>query len=69
MMPIVYAGTPAAVEEERRLLYVAVTRARIRLYLSWASARGPGARGGAEPSRFLAALRPASEKKNVVNRT
>ena len=61
VMPIVYARTPAAVEEERRLLYVAVTRARERLYLSWAGARGNGARGGgggAQPSRYLAALRP-----------
>jgi DNA helicase-2/ATP-dependent DNA helicase PcrA len=72
VMPIVYARTPAAVEEEHRLLYVAVTRARERLYLSWASARGSGARGGAEPSRFLTALRagPASPtKKKMVNRT
>jgi DNA helicase-2/ATP-dependent DNA helicase PcrA len=72
VMPIVYARTPAAVEEERRLLYVAVTRARMRLYLSWASARGPGARGGAEPSRFLTALRTgpgSATKKKMVNRT
>ncbi|HWG15062.1 MAG TPA: ATP-dependent helicase [Streptosporangiaceae bacterium] len=68
VMPIVYARTPAAVDEERRLLYVAVTRARERLYLSWAGARGPGARGGAEPSRFLAALRPVPTKKKMVNR-
>jgi DNA helicase-2/ATP-dependent DNA helicase PcrA len=74
VMPIVYARSPAAVEEEHRLLYVAVTRARERLYLSWASARGggargPGARGGAEPSRFLTALRAGPTKKKVVNRT
>jgi DNA helicase-2/ATP-dependent DNA helicase PcrA len=72
VMPIVYARSPAAVEEEHRLLYVAVTRARERLYLSWASARGPGARGGAEPSRFLTALRPgpgSPTKKKMVNRT
>jgi DNA helicase-2/ATP-dependent DNA helicase PcrA len=79
VMPIVYARTPAAVEEEHRLLYVAVTRARERLYLSWAgargagarggSARGPGARGGAEPSRFLTALQPGPKNKKMVNRT
>ena len=69
VMPIVYARTPAAVEEERRLLYVAVTRARERLYLSWAGARGAGGRGGAEPSRYLAALRPAATSKKVVSRT
>ena len=33
-MPISYAETPDAVEEERRLLYVGVTRARERLTLS-----------------------------------
>jgi DNA helicase II / ATP-dependent DNA helicase PcrA len=74
VMPIVYARTPAAVEEERRLLYVAVTRARERLYLSWAGARGNGARGGgagAQPSRYLAALRPgltSPTPKKTVNR-
>ena len=31
-----------AVEEERRLLYVGVTRARVHLALSWALARTPG---------------------------
>jgi DNA helicase-2/ATP-dependent DNA helicase PcrA len=84
VMPIVYARTPAAQDEERRLLYVAVTRARQRLYLSWAGpgpggagargsgARGTGARGsgtrGGEPSRFLAALRSAPTTKKLVNR-
>ena len=36
--------TPAAVEEERRLLYVGITRARERLTLSWSLARNPGGR-------------------------
>src|SRR5271157_6633328 len=39
LMPIVHARTPDAIEEERRLLYVAVTRAREHLYLSWSPAR------------------------------
>ena len=38
-LPIIYAQTDEAIEEERRLLYVGVTRARERLYLSWALAR------------------------------
>ncbi|MGV0697640.1 ATP-dependent DNA helicase UvrD2 [Mycolicibacter sinensis] len=42
-----------AVEEERRLLYVGVTRARVHLALSWALARAPGGRAGRKPSRFL----------------
>jgi DNA helicase II / ATP-dependent DNA helicase PcrA len=46
LMPIVHARTPEALEEERRLLYVAVTRAREHLYLSWSSARAPGAASG-----------------------
>ena len=58
-LPIIYASTPAAVEEERRLLYVGVTRARRDLSLSWALARNPGGRGQRKPSRFLDGLRPA----------
>jgi DNA helicase II / ATP-dependent DNA helicase PcrA len=58
LMPIVHARTPGTVEEERRLLYVAVTRAREHLYLSWAPARAPGTRGPGRPrSRFLDDLR------------
>src|SRR5205814_3121379 len=57
LMPIVYARTAEALEEERRLLYVAVTRAREDLYLSWASARGAGGRGGRQRSRFLDGVR------------
>jgi DNA helicase-2/ATP-dependent DNA helicase PcrA len=58
LMPIVHARTPGAIEEERRLLYVAVTRARQHLYLSWAPARVPGARAAArQRSRFLDDIR------------
>ena len=63
LVPIVHARTPDAIEEERRLLYVAVTRAREHLYLSWSPARAPGAssgrtRGAARPrSRFLDGIR------------
>jgi DNA helicase-2/ATP-dependent DNA helicase PcrA len=53
MLPISYAETPEQVEEERRLLYVGVTRAREHLHLSWSLARSPGGRGGRRPSRFL----------------
>ena len=59
-MPITYADTPAAVEEERRLLYVGITRARKHLWLSWALARNPGGQARRKPSRFLAGLRPES---------
>ncbi len=56
MLPIVYAETPEQIEEERRLLYVGVTRAREHLTLSWALARAPGGRKGRRPSRFLDGL-------------
>jgi len=59
IMPIVHARTAETVEEERRLLYVAVTRARVRLALSWAPARTPGAESARQRSRFLAVLFPS----------
>ena len=52
-MPLVHADTPAQVEEERRLLYVGVTRAREHLSLTWALSRSPGGRASRKPSRFL----------------
>jgi DNA helicase-2/ATP-dependent DNA helicase PcrA len=55
-IPISYADTPAAIAEERRLLYVGVTRARDRLFISWAAARNPGGRASRQPSRFLRPL-------------
>ncbi len=60
MMPITYAKTDEQVEEERRLLYVGVTRARLHLTLSWALARSPGGRASRRPTRFLTGLRPGS---------
>ncbi|MFF2405630.1 ATP-dependent DNA helicase UvrD2 [Streptomyces sp. NPDC058092] len=60
MMPITYAKTDEQIEEERRLLYVGVTRARLNLSLSWSLSRSPGGRAGRRPSRFLNGLRPGS---------
>ncbi|MGI8677581.1 MAG: ATP-dependent helicase [Jatrophihabitans sp.] len=57
-LPIQHATTPAQIAEERRLLYVGITRARERLAMSWALARSPGQRKGRRPSRFLDGLRP-----------
>ncbi|HKN95784.1 MAG TPA: ATP-dependent DNA helicase UvrD2 [Pseudonocardiaceae bacterium] len=58
-LPIQHADSDAAaVEEERRLLYVGVTRAREHLWLSWALARSPGGRRGRRRSRFLYGLIP-----------
>ncbi|MGW9553801.1 ATP-dependent DNA helicase UvrD2 [Nocardiopsis sp. NPDC055551] len=60
MMPIIYAESDDEVEEERRLFYVGVTRAREHLAMSWSLARSPGGRKTRKPSRFLDGLRPAS---------
>ncbi|MFC7373808.1 ATP-dependent DNA helicase UvrD2 [Brachybacterium sp. GCM10030268] len=53
LLPISMARTAAEIEEERRLFYVALTRARDLLTVSWSAARTPGARGSRKPSRFL----------------
>jgi len=55
MLPIAYAKSFDAIDEERRLLYVGITRARRRLELSWPR-QGGGYRGEREPSRFLQEL-------------
>src|SRR6185503_19511948 len=61
-------GEPGGVEEERRLLYVGLTRAKERLYLSWARTRYRNGRLElAEPSRFLDALPPhVVEERNTT---
>ena len=50
LLPISYATTFDAVDEERRLAYVGVTRAARTLSLSWAQTSGPRER---QRSRFL----------------
>ena len=61
LLPIRQAKEDAAVDEERRLLYVGITRARRHLALSWAQRRvGPsGNEVRRTPSRFLIALEGA----------
>nr|WP_237280337.1 ATP-dependent helicase [Subtercola vilae] len=55
LVPISYATSLEQVDEERRLLYVGVTRARQRLALSWAETGASRSQVRA-PSRFLAEL-------------
>jgi DNA helicase-2/ATP-dependent DNA helicase PcrA len=58
-LPIQFAdGDEAAIEEERRLLYVGVTRAREHLWISWALSRSPGGRRHRRRCRFLYGLIP-----------
>jgi DNA helicase-2/ATP-dependent DNA helicase PcrA len=71
-LPITHASTPEQVEEERRLLYVGVTRARRHLALSWALARAEGGRRSRKPSRFLDGIRPVTlspERRPKAKRT
>jgi DNA helicase-2/ATP-dependent DNA helicase PcrA len=63
------AEQPDGVEEERRLCYVGLTRAKDKLYVTWARARRRGGelRPGA-PSRFLRAIPPAiTEEKRTTS--
>jgi DNA helicase-2/ATP-dependent DNA helicase PcrA len=53
LIPISMAEGPDAVQEERRLMYVGLTRARRELRLSWSGSRNPGGRASRRPSRFL----------------
>jgi len=55
---LAHGAESEAVEEERRLLYVGITRARVHLALSWALARSPGGRQSRKPSRFLNGIAP-----------
>ncbi|HEX2903281.1 MAG TPA: ATP-dependent DNA helicase UvrD2 [Jatrophihabitans sp.] len=63
-IPIQHADTPEQLAEERRLLYVGITRAREKLMLSWALARNPGQARRRRPSRFLDGLRPGSAARS-----
>jgi DNA helicase-2/ATP-dependent DNA helicase PcrA len=65
-LPIIYAQTEEAVAEERRLFYVGVTRARERLYLSWALARSDGGRRTRKPSRFIDGIRSRAAGRAVA---
>lgn len=58
LLPISHAKGFDAVDEERRLLYVGITRARRSLALHWAAEGLRGRRR--EPSRFLAELRSST---------
>ena len=65
-VPIVYAGSPEARAEERRLLYVALTRASENLFCSWSRVRrmGNGREMERQPSPWLAAVARVSRTGN-----
>lgn len=67
-LPIQHAdGDPAALEEERRLLYVGVTRARRVLRMSWALARSPERGRQRRRSRFLHGLVPDEHRASRLH--
>lgn len=66
ILPISMATTPAQKEEERRLLYVGITRARDYLEISWAQSRGDGSRrANRQRSRLLDGIWPNSEEHST----
>ncbi len=67
-LPIQHAETPEDIEEERRLFYVGVTRARSRLALSWALSRTEGGKRTRRRSRFLTGLAPDSARPDHTGR-
>lgn len=58
---------PLQLEEERRLLFVGITRAKDRLQLSYAKSRGFSSQGSGVPSSFLMEL-PQGEMR-IIDRT
>lgn len=56
LLPISYAKTPTLINQERRLFYVALTRAKNHLHLSWAKSRSVHAKAHRSSSIFLSEL-------------
>lgn len=68
LLPISFADTADGVDEERRLFYVGITRAREHLVLSWSLSRTPGGRPTRSRSRFLDAILPAGSSNAAQRR-
>ncbi len=69
LMPISLAETDEAVAEERRLLYVGITRAREHLQVSFGRSRNPGGRATRRRTRFLDGLWPDDEQSRAPRRS
>ncbi|MBO9626297.1 MAG: ATP-dependent helicase [Microbacterium sp.] len=65
-LPISYAQGFDAIDEERRLAYVGVTRAARTLALSWSRSAGRGERA---PSRFLAEIGTSARGTGILRET
>ncbi|MFO7590622.1 MAG: ATP-dependent DNA helicase UvrD2 [Acidimicrobiia bacterium] len=69
LVPISHADTPAAKAEERRLLYVALTRAEHRVILTWARRRAFGTRAmNRAPSPWLAPIEAVFDDEPAPSR-
>lgn len=64
LLPLSFATDDAAIAEERRLFYVAVTRARRELTVSWAE-RGANQSGTRTRSRFIPAALAATDTRTA----
>lgn len=64
LLPLSYAETPEAIEEERRLCYVGMTRAKSLLHMTWSRSRTPGGRASRSVSRFIAALDDSAPERS-----
>lgn len=69
LMPIGYADTLEAIAEERRLFYVAVTRAEERLTVSWSKGRRGSPHSSRRPSRFVSEIRTGSGERQPPSRS
>jgi DNA helicase-2/ATP-dependent DNA helicase PcrA len=65
LLPVSHATTLAEIDEERRLLYVAITRAQRSLSLTWARHSGNSVR---QPSRFLAEIGAGTARGSAAAR-
>jgi hypothetical protein len=66
---VLYDDNPSGLEEERRLAYVGITRAKNRLVLSWAQRRMVnGITKPRDPSRFLSEIPREVTEGDVVRR-
>lgn len=62
LVPISYAVTSDEIDEERRLLYVGITRARKYVTFTWSLSRTPGGRSNRKRSRFLDDIDPSRRR-------
>ncbi|MFY9585825.1 MAG: 3'-5' exonuclease, partial [Actinomycetota bacterium] len=65
-LPFALAKGDDDIAEERRLLYVGLTRARRRLYVSWATSREGERRSRPRPSPFVREIMPAETRSTAV---